>query len=57
MIDELHAKIYDTTHLPSSRGKSSLHHDFIPESEAGYQDLWRMQRATWGKLGYEPVVW
>ena len=31
-----------------------LHHDFIPESEAGYQDLWRMQRATWGKLGYQP---
>jgi len=36
--------------------KVSLPHDFIPETEDGYQDLWRMQRAAWGKLGYIPVT-
>lgn len=32
-----------------------LTHDYVPKTEEGDQDLWRMQRATWGKLGYDPM--
>jgi prepilin-type N-terminal cleavage/methylation domain-containing protein/prepilin-type processing-associated H-X9-DG protein len=37
--------------------RASAPHNFIPETQDGYQDLWRMQRATWGKLGYDPTIW
>jgi len=37
--------------------RASLPHDYTPETEDGDQDLQRMQRATWGKLGYDPVMW
>ena len=36
--------------------KANLPHDYVPETEDGYQDLWRMQRAAWGKLGYDPLM-
>ena len=29
--------------------------NWTPTSEAGYRDLYRMQRGTWGKLGYTPT--
>ena len=29
-------------------------HQMQPESEADYQDLYRMQKAVWGALGYSP---
>ncbi len=29
-------------------------HQMQPETEADYQDLYKMQRAIWGKLGYGP---
>jgi len=29
-------------------------HQMQPVSEDDYQDLYRMQRAVWGKLGYTP---
>lgn len=29
-------------------------HQMQPESEADYQDLYKMQKAIWGKLGYGP---
>ena len=28
--------------------------NWTPESHAGYKDLYRMQKGTWGKLGYTP---
>lgn len=34
-----------------------VRHNWVPETEDGFQDLWRVQRATWGKLGYDPVMW
>jgi prepilin-type N-terminal cleavage/methylation domain-containing protein/prepilin-type processing-associated H-X9-DG protein len=34
--------------------RANVRHNFIPDTEDGCQDLWRMQRATWGRLGYEP---
>jgi len=30
-------------------------HQMQPESEDDYQDLYRMQKAVWGKLGYSPT--
>jgi len=36
--------------------RASFSHDFVPETEDGNQDLWRMQKTTWGRLGYEPVT-
>jgi prepilin-type N-terminal cleavage/methylation domain-containing protein/prepilin-type processing-associated H-X9-DG protein len=30
-------------------------HQMQPESEADYQDLYKMQKAIWGKLGYSPT--
>jgi prepilin-type processing-associated H-X9-DG protein len=29
--------------------------DFTPTTADGFQDLYRMQKATWGKLGYTPT--
>jgi prepilin-type N-terminal cleavage/methylation domain-containing protein/prepilin-type processing-associated H-X9-DG protein len=29
-------------------------HQMVPSSEDDYQDLYRMQKAVWGKLGYTP---
>jgi len=29
-------------------------HQMVPESEDDYQDLYRMQKAVWGALGYSP---
>jgi prepilin-type processing-associated H-X9-DG protein len=29
--------------------------NWTPQSEAGYRDLYRMQRGTWGRLGYTPT--
>jgi prepilin-type N-terminal cleavage/methylation domain-containing protein/prepilin-type processing-associated H-X9-DG protein len=29
--------------------------NWTPTSEAGFRDLYRMQRGTWGKLGYTPT--
>ena len=28
---------------------------FVPETEAGFQDLYRLQQAVWGRLGYQPT--
>ncbi|MHC4509896.1 MAG: type II secretion system protein [Planctomycetota bacterium] len=30
-------------------------HQMQPESEEDYQDLYRMQKAVWGKIGYSPT--
>jgi prepilin-type processing-associated H-X9-DG protein len=41
-----------------SQGKDDEEHDvttgFTPTSQAGYDDLYRIQKACWGKLGYAP---
>ncbi len=29
--------------------------NWAPQTEAGHKDLYRMQRATWGRLGYTPT--
>ena len=29
--------------------------NWVPNTEAGYRDLYKMQRGTWGKLGYTPT--
>ncbi len=29
-------------------------HQMVPESDDDYQDLYKMQKAVWGKLGYSP---
>ena len=39
------ARLVETTHMGSG---------WTPEMEAGYRDLYRVQKGTWGKLGYEP---
>ena len=28
---------------------------WVPKSDEGFHDLYRLQRATWGKLGYDPT--
>jgi len=28
---------------------------WVPKMDAGFKDLYRVQKATWGKLGYEPT--
>lgn len=31
--------------------------NWTPETDAGFRDLHRVQRGTWGKLGYEPTTY
>jgi prepilin-type N-terminal cleavage/methylation domain-containing protein/prepilin-type processing-associated H-X9-DG protein len=30
--------------------------DWVPQTEQGFQDLYWMQKGTWGKLGYRPSI-
>jgi len=35
-------------------GDASVWHEYAPETKDGRNDLHRMQRAVWGRLGYNP---
>jgi prepilin-type N-terminal cleavage/methylation domain-containing protein/prepilin-type processing-associated H-X9-DG protein len=41
--------------IKRARSEENRHtSNWTPETEAGFQDLYRMQRGCWGKLGYTP---
>jgi len=44
----------DTIHRGRSLERGHLGAGWVPDSYDGYQDLYWMQKATWGKLGYPP---
>ena len=49
------AKTLETGKLAAVSGlNANPLHQMQPESEDDYQDLYRMQKAVWGKLGYTP---
>jgi prepilin-type N-terminal cleavage/methylation domain-containing protein/prepilin-type processing-associated H-X9-DG protein len=49
------AKTLETGKLAAVSGlNANSLHQMQPESEDDYQDLYRMQKAVWGKLGYAP---
>jgi prepilin-type processing-associated H-X9-DG protein len=45
----------DTIDLGRRREFGRPGEDHVPETIEGYEDLHRLQRATWGRLGYEPT--
>ena len=50
-----HWKWKGTDTIKRARSEENRHtSNWTPETEQGFKDLYDMQRATWGKLGYKP---
>ena len=51
-----HWKWKGTDTIKRARSEENRHtSNWTPETPAGYRDLYRMQRGTWGRLGYTPT--
>jgi len=51
-----HWKWKGTDTIKRARSEENQHTgNWVPETSAGFQDLYKMQRACWGKLGYNPT--
>jgi len=51
-----HWKWKGTDTIKRARSEENQHtSNWTPETSAGFQDLYRMQRGCWGKLGYTPT--